>query len=122
MNVIQLTKSFKYAMRGIAYVFAHEQNFRVQLVSSFIVLLIMVWLPLSKGEIVTLLLLITMVLVLELLNSVLEKFVDIIKPRLSYQVEVIKDMMAAMVLIASVFAAVIGLIILGPHLFEAIGY
>jgi len=48
----------------------------------------------------------------------LEKFVDIIKPRLAYQVQVVKDMMAAMVLIASFFSIVIGILILAPPFLE----
>lgn len=113
-------KSIGYALRGVAYVFKHEQNFRLQLWTALIVLALMIWLPISQGEQIILLLMITMVLVLEVLNSVLEKFVDVIKPRLTLQVRVIKDMMAAMVLIASLFAATIGVLILGPPLFEVL--
>jgi diacylglycerol kinase len=55
------------------------------------------------------------VLVLELLNSMLERLVDLVKPRMHGYVRDIKDLMAAAVLVTAGFAAVVGLIILLPY-------
>ncbi len=115
MNLHRLKQSFKDALRGVKYVFANEQNFRVQVYLAVLVLA-MIWLfNLRNAEIVVILLLITIVLILELLNSALEKFVDLLKPRLSFQIEIIKDIMAAMVFLASFSALLIGLVIFWPH-------
>ncbi|MFZ2190228.1 MAG: diacylglycerol kinase family protein [Candidatus Magasanikiibacteriota bacterium] len=118
MNLSRLVQSFKEAIQGVAYVFKHEQNFRLQVLISCLVLLL-VWLfELSKAEMIVIFLLIILVLILELLNSAVEKLSDILKPRLSLQIGVVKDIMAGMVFLSSLGAVVIGLIIFWPHVFE----
>jgi len=57
----------------------------------------------------------TLIFVLELINSVLERLVDVLKPRLHPYVESIKDMMATVVLIFSIGAILIGLLIFTPY-------
>lgn len=75
----------------------------------------MALIPLSTLERVILLLAIASVLVLELLNSMIERLVDLVKPRLHGYVRDIKDLMAAAVLVASLFALAVGSIIFFPH-------
>jgi len=64
---------------------------------------------------VALMLVVIIVLVLELINSVFERVIDILKPRMHPYVETIKDIMAAVVLISSIGAVLIGVLILGPY-------
>jgi diacylglycerol kinase len=73
-------------------------------------------LPLSSTERLVLLLVTGLILVLELLNTTVERLVDLLKPRLSAYVRDVKDMMAATVLVASLFALLVGMMILFPHL------
>ncbi len=118
MNVKRLFHSFRDAGKGLKFVFKNEQNFRIQILVSIIVL-VFAWLfSLSKAEYILLVILIVSVTTLELLNSAVEKFSDVLKPRLSYQIGVIKDIMAAVVLVASLGALVIGILIFWPHFFE----
>ena len=116
-SIKNLGKSFKYAANGFAYVFKHERNFRIQVVAAVLVIMLMIVFPLRTLERIALSLVITFVLVLELINTIMEKIVDILKPRIHHYVEIIKDMMAAAVLIASVGALVVGLLIFWPYLF-----
>ncbi|MFH1286946.1 MAG: diacylglycerol kinase [Candidatus Magasanikbacteria bacterium] len=118
MKPKNMFKSFHYAWKGTVYVFRHEQNFRLQLAAGFFIFSLGLFLGLSRAETIVLLLLVFLVLILELLNSALEKFVDILKPRLHSQVEIVKDIMAAMVLCASIGAVVIGAILFWPYLFR----
>lgn len=118
MNIKQLLKSFKDAGRGVRYVFKHEQNFRIQIIVGVLVIVLAFLFEVSRSELLLLLLLVVSVLVLELINSAVEKFADVLKPRLSFQIEVIKDIMAAVVLIASLGATFIGMIIFWPYLFD----
>lgn len=118
MNLWRLAQSFKDAWQGVRYVFAHEQNFRIQIAAAILVLSAGILVRLSRAEWVLVFLLIVAVMVLELLNSVVEKFADLLKPRLSHQIQVIKDIMAAVVFLAAFGALVIGLIIFWPHLLE----
>jgi diacylglycerol kinase len=77
---------------------------------------ILIVLPLDLWERAILLLVTMFVLVLELLNSSLERLVDLAKPRLHEYAGDIKDLMAGSVLLAAMFALVLGLLILGPKL------
>jgi diacylglycerol kinase len=117
MKINRLKKSLSDAIRGIVNVFQIEQNFRIQVLVAVFVVALMLVLRVSKAEMIVLLLLIVAVLTLELLNSALERFVDLLKPRLHLQVGAVKDIMAAMVLLVSLGALVIGLLIFWPYLF-----
>lgn len=115
MDFKRLKKSFKDAYKGIVFVYKNEQNFRVQIFFSAIVFIAMFLLNLSKGEKIVVAVLVLLVLILEILNSVIEKFLDIIKPRMQIQVGMVKNIMAAMVLLASLAAFLIGLVIFTPY-------
>ena len=110
--------SIGYALRGIWYVFRHEQNFRLQVFLGTIAFAASWLLPLTSSERIVIMLLIVFILVLELVNSAIEKFTDIVKPRLHVQVGIVKDIMAGTVLIASGGALILGTIIFLPHIFE----
>ena len=120
MNLFRMIQSFRDAAKGVAYVFVNEQNFRFQTFSSLVVVLVSWYVGLSKSEWVVILLLIFLVMILELINSAVEKFADVLKPRLDLQVQTVKEIMAGMVLLASLGAILIGLVIFYPHLVEVI--
>lgn len=113
-------KSFRAAGAGIMLAFREERSFRIQVGAAIIVLGLMAWLPLKPWEYIILTLCIGLVLVLELLNTIFERFADMVKPRLHSYVEVIKDLMAGAVLIMSVAAAAVGAIIFVPHLWALV--
>lgn len=111
----QMLKSFYYAFKGLKLIFKEEQSFRLQIFAALLIFILMAFLPLRNWERVALILVIAFVLVLELINSIFERFVDMLKPRLHFYVEAIKDVMAATVFLASLAALVIGLIIFLPY-------
>lgn len=106
-------------MKGLVYVWQNEQNFRIQVAIAIVVYIAMAIFDISLGEAIILSMLIIFVLVLEVANSIIEKVVDILKPRIHTYVQVIKDMMAAAVLISSVGATIIALLIFVPHIINA---
>jgi diacylglycerol kinase len=109
-----LARSFGHAFRGIALAIRTERSFRLQVIAAILVILAIFILPLDLWERSILLLVTMFVLVLELLNSSLERLVDLAKPRLHAYAGDIKDLMAGSVLVAALFALVLGLLILGP--------
>ncbi len=115
LDVRNLGKSFTYALKGIRRVAKEEQNFRIQLVVAVIVVVFMFAFDLRTPEKALLTMAIVLVLVLELLNSIFERMVDILKPRIHHYVEDIKDIMAGTVLVASVGALLIGCLIFWPY-------
>ncbi|MFA5133194.1 MAG: diacylglycerol kinase [Patescibacteria group bacterium] len=113
----QFFKSFGHAVRGIIIVFKEEQSFRVQVLAAFIVLALMFVFPLNIVEKSILILLIIIVLALEMLNSVLERFIDVFKPRVHEYIKDIKDIAAGAVFISSLGSFLIGIIIFYPHVY-----
>lgn len=117
-QIRKLLHSFYFACKGIKYVFRNEQNFRIQIAVGLLVILLMLLLSVKIWEAIILILLITLVLVLELINTIFEKIIDLLKPRLHNYVEIIKDMMSAAVLLSAVGSGIIGLLIFVPYLID----
>ncbi len=111
-----LQNSFKYAWKGFRYTFRNEQNFRIQIVIALVVIILMFVLQVRAIEAVALIFMIIAVLVLEILNTILEYFVDLLKPRLHHYSQIIKDMMAAAVLLTAIGAIIVGAIIFYPYI------
>lgn len=116
MSVKTLLASFAHAWRGLRYVWRHEQNFRIQTFFGLVVIVFAYVLGVSKAEYVVLIGLILLILLLEILNSALEKFIDVLTPRLDQQVGLVKDILAAMVLCAAIGSMIIGCIIFIPYI------
>ncbi len=117
LKIRKLIRSFKYAIRGFRFVW-QEQNFRIQSVIAVVIIFLMFYLGLAKLEKVVLLIVIISVLVLEALNTIFEHLSDILKPRIHNYILIIKDIMAATVLLASFGAVIIGLMIFWPYIFR----
>lgn len=110
-----ISRSFRAAGRGVLLAFKAERTFRVMIAAGLAVIALICTLPLETWERLLLVLLTGSVLVLELVNSMVERLADLLKPRLSAYVGDIKDLMAAAVLIAAGFALLVGTLILAPH-------
>lgn len=117
MSLQAFARSLKHALRGLADVARAEQSFRLQLSAAVLIIALMVLVDLATWEKVLLVLLIAAVLVLEIVNTILERIADAVEPRVSPMVRDVKDMMAGAVLITAVTAAIVGVMILGPHLY-----
>lgn len=109
-------KSFEHAVRGVRLALRTERSFRIQMGVSLVILALLVMLPLKSWERVMILFVTMFVLVLELINSSLERLMDLLKPRWHESAGDIKDLMAGAVLLASVFVAMIGVLLLSPYL------
>ena len=107
-------KSIKYAGRGFAHLWKSEQNFRIQIIVGAIALILACYFPFEIWQRIIIILLVALVLILEIINSVFERLVDVLKSRIHPSVRDMKDMMATAVLIASVVALVIGVLLFYP--------
>jgi len=115
VSIRRLINSFRFAFRGFKQLVQSEQNFRVHLVVSFLALIFGVYFNIKIWQWCLVVLMIGFVLILEILNTVFERMVDMLRPRLHVYVGDIKDMMSAVVLVASIASAVIGLLIFVPY-------
>ena len=116
MFLMKFIKSFRFATKGIVYAFKHEANFRLQCFIGFVALCVGSVLPLKPWEFLLIVLMTILVLVLELFNTALELFADLLLPRLHHHVGAVKDIMAGAVLLTAFAAFVVGIVVLGPHL------
>ena len=115
-SIKKLGRSFVNAFNGYKYAIKKEQNLKIETAAAILVVATMIMLPVKKWEAVVLVLVISFVLVLEVFNTFLERLVNLLKPRVHPQARVIKDLMAAAVFIASVGAAIVGILIFWPYL------
>ncbi len=109
-------------MCGLRDTLIKETNFKIMIAAALAVLFLMFYFPTSRIEKVALLLTIFSVLTLELINSTVERIMSFLHPQPDEKVKVIKDLMAAIVLVASVGAAIIGIVIFLPYLGYFFGF
>lgn len=114
-NLKRLFKSFKYAFRGLKYVLKNEQNFQIEVLVGVFIFFLMFIFDIRNSEKVALVLVIFAVLVIELINTIFERVVDILKPRIHPYAQLIKDIMAAAVLLSSIGAVIVGFFIFYPY-------
>lgn len=111
-----LTLSFGDSIKGLR-IFEHERNLLIQIIIGIIVLIFAFALPLAKLEQIIIILLVGAVLVVEMINTILEKILDHLHPEHHKNIALIKDAMATVVLIAVIIAVIIGLWIFWPYVF-----
>ena len=111
-------QSFKYAFAGLASVFHTRGNILIHAIATFIVLGLAAWLKLERIEWALLILTISSVWVAEFFNTALEVVVDLASPDIHHLAKIAKDVGAASVLVAAFFSVVIGILVLGPPLFN----
>lgn len=115
-RIEQFAKSFRHAIRGLRYALRYEKNFQNEIGIALVVIVAMIYFKVTRSEAVILILVMFGVLVTELFNTMIERMADILKPRVHPYAKLIKDLVAAGVLLASILAAVIGLIIFLPYI------
>jgi len=109
-------RSFGYAFKGLAYATRTQLNFRVHLMAMLIAVFAGYALHISVNEWQWVMLSIALVLICELLNTALEYLVDLVSPGYNELAGRVKDIGAAAVTIAALFALITGLIIFLPKL------
>ncbi len=115
INMKKFTRSVNHAVHGLAHAFRTENNFRIHAVVGAIVFALAALWRLSSWQIMILVMVVAAMLILELTNTIVERFSDLLEPRVHPYIHVIKDLMASAVIIAAVAAVVVGLIIFGPY-------
>lgn len=111
-------RSFGHALRGWWYVLRTQHNAWIHAVAAVLVFILGMWLRLPARDWAVLILTVTMVFAAEFVNTAIEAVVDLASPVHHPLAKVGKDVGAAAVLIAALAAALIGLLILGPPLWE----
>jgi diacylglycerol kinase len=113
-------RAFGHAFRGWWYVIRTQRNAWLHALMTTLVILLAAWLRLPARDWAALILVIAMVWTTEFINTALEAVVDLASPRHHPLAKVGKDVGAAAVLIAALTSVLVGLLILGPPLWEKV--
>jgi diacylglycerol kinase len=111
-------ETFKNALSGCWYAFTTQKNFIVHFLLSFLVILLALWLDVSYERFLFLLLAVFLGLSVEMINTIVEKIVDLVTQEYHPLAKVIKDLSAGVMLIVSLGLAVIGFLVLFPPLWQ----
>ncbi|MFR9708330.1 diacylglycerol kinase family protein [Paenibacillus sp. MB22_1] len=115
------SSSFRYALEGIATSLRTQRHVRFHCVAAVIVIAAAIALSLPARDVALLLLVIALVISLELVNTAIEAVVDLAAPEWHRLGKIAKDAAAGAVLVAAVFALVIGILIFCEPLMRCLG-
>lgn len=115
-KIRRLIKSFGYALKGLCLMVKTEQNARVHLLASALVLIAAVWLGLTATEWCLILLCMAVVWAAEAFNTAIETITDHLFKERNETARVIKDVAAGAVFVCALAAAACGLIIFLPKI------
>ena len=118
MNIKKLIKSFKYALEGINYSFNSDQNLTIHFIVALFVIILSLLLQVSSFEMAILGVTILLVISAEMINTAIEKMVDLITNDHKVEAKIAKDVASGMVLLTAMGSIIIGIIIFVPHLIK----
>ncbi len=104
-------RSFRFAYEGVKYALSTQRNMKFHFFAAFVVLLMALFFHLHKLEVLFILLAVTLMIVTELINTAVEKTVDLAMPDRHPLAKIAKDVAAASVLVSAAFAAIVGMVV-----------
>ena len=107
-DIKRIYQSFKYAFEGISYVIATERNMKVHISVALMVLILSFLLDIPRYQLLLVFFSIVFVMCMELINTALEKVVDLTTKEFHPIAKIAKDVAAGAVLFAAIFAFMIG--------------
>jgi diacylglycerol kinase len=113
-------EAFRHAFSGWVYVLRTQRNAWIHALATLAVVGLGTWLRIARHEWAIVTLAIALVWMAEFLNTALEAVVDLASPDEHPLAKAGKDVGAAAVLIAALGAVIIGLLILGPPLWDQV--
>ncbi|TDL35475.1 diacylglycerol kinase family protein [Jeotgalibacillus sp. S-D1] len=116
----KLAASFRYAWEGVKDVWINEQNFKIHSFTAALMILLGFFFKLAIMEWIVLLMVIAIVLSLEVMNTAIERSVDLITASRHPLAKKAKDASAAAVFLFACGAAVIGMLIFLPKIIEIV--
>lgn len=112
----RLAKSFYYAMEGILYVVKNERNMQIHTVVAVFTVITGWWFRIAVSDWIILSMVIGGVFSLELINTAIEKTVDLITEDHHPLAKIAKDAAAGAVLIYAVVSVIVGMLIFSKYI------
>ena len=112
--------AFQYAFDGWWYLIRTQRNAWIHAVFSLAAVALGLWLHIATPDWVAIVIVITLVWLAEFLNTALEAVVDLASPEPSHRARVGQAVGAAAAPLAAGASIIVGLLVLGPPLWEKI--
>lgn len=116
----QFNKSLGHALDGIEYAINHERNIKIEIFISILVSILGFLFKINIIEWCIIIITFSLVLGLELVNTAIERTVDLVTKDYYELAKNAKDVAAGAVLIVSMFSVVIGIIIFLPKVINMV--
>ena len=116
MNPRKFLESLKYALEGLEYCIKTQRNLRIHFVFAVIAILTSLALNISRVEFVMIVMVISLVIICEIINTAIERAVDTTTLEYHPIAKISKDVAAGAVLVSAINAIIVGWLILGRYL------
>ncbi len=110
--------SAKLAIKGIVYLFLYHRNMRIIFMLGIVALLLGIHFQFKGIELVALCITVTLVLIAEIFNTAIEMMMDMFTDKYHTLVKLVKDISAAVVVLASLNAVAVGYILFVRKIFK----
>jgi len=114
------SESLKVALTGLAYLFLYHDNMRIIFLAGVAAFLAGILLQLRGIELAILCITISVVLIAEMFNTAIEMIIDMGTRKYHTLIKLVKDIAAAVVLIASLNSIAVGIILFLPKILKII--
>jgi diacylglycerol kinase len=111
-------ESLMLALKGLGYLFVYHRNMRIIFLCGIAAFLAGVYFRLSGIALVALCVTITLVFMAEMFNTAIELIIDMSVRKYHPLIKLVKDISAAVVLIASLNSIGVGIILFWRHVFK----
>ena len=115
------SSSVKDCLNGFKFININEDNFKREILLGIIALVLSYLLKIDKIEFIIIIIVIGLVLVSEIINTAIERLVDLVSPKYNKLAGEVKDIAASSVLLMCIFSLVVGVIIFVPKIINLLG-
>ncbi len=113
---IQFGRSLGHAVDGLKAIFRDERNFRLDLFFTIVVIIVGILFKISHSDWIAISLVISMVLISETINSVIEAICDTVSTEYKVNIKYAKDVSAGAVLVSAIVSIITGLVVFLPYI------
>jgi diacylglycerol kinase (ATP) len=111
-----LLQSFNYAFQGMVAAVRHQRNMRIHMLLGFLVLILSMFLDLTRLQLAIVFVSVAFVFITEMINSAIEAVVDMITDEFDPRAKHAKDLAAGAVLVAAVNALIVAYLVFADRL------
>lgn len=116
-----IIESFNYAVSGIITSIKTERNMLIHYIAAIVVIGLSLFFDFTRTEFLILLFAVTLVIVMELINTAIENTIDMITKQYHPTAKIVKDIAAGAVLISAINAVMVGYLLFFDRLNDFTG-